>query len=114
MWLGARNNPPPDRAECPLWVNSRHSVSPRLCPLYPRKRTSSDATRRACRLCAHSDVYAPQQSGLSPDTVRSTIGFSVRCTADVSASSPLYRFDRPGGGATPRRPKKLIEPANKL
>src|SRR5262249_19556012 len=20
MWLGARNNPPPDRAECPLWV----------------------------------------------------------------------------------------------
>src|SRR5262245_16600634 len=72
------------------------------------------ATRRACPLCAHSDVYAPQQSGLSPDTVRSTIGFSVRCTADVSASSPLYRFDRPGGGATPRRPKKLIEPANKL
>src|SRR6516165_10082237 len=59
---------------CLLWVKSGHRALLGLCPLYPRKRTSSEATGMPA-LC-HSDAYAPQQSGLSPDTMRSTIGFS--------------------------------------
>jgi hypothetical protein len=29
---------------CPLWVISGHRALLALCPLYPRKRTSSDTT----------------------------------------------------------------------
>src|SRR5262245_18321112 len=31
-------------ARLPLWVRSGHRPSPSQCPLYPRKRTSTDAT----------------------------------------------------------------------
>ena len=32
-------------AECPLWVKSRHSGVRWICPLYPRKRTFSEAAQ---------------------------------------------------------------------
>src|SRR5262245_32598582 len=56
------------------------------------------ARRRACPLCANSDVYAPQQSGLSPDTVRSTIGSSQTNRSVTRAA----RWGYPGSASNVR------------
>src|SRR6516162_3353022 len=62
--------------EIPPGDSTKADIAPCLDFVRFTPESGHRARRRACPLCANSDAYAPQQSGLSPDTMRSTIGFS--------------------------------------
>src|SRR5215469_14621580 len=51
-----------------IWVKSRRSAIAQLCPLYPRKRTSSDTTGMSA-LCQQR-TYAPRQAPVTNASAR--------------------------------------------
>src|SRR5215831_7275234 len=77
---------------CPLWVIGRHHAVTRPCPLYPRKRTSSDTTGKSA-LCQNVWPGRAVQDGLPRST-------NVRA-ASMYQASEVKQF-APGHHGYPR------------
>ena len=65
VWRSPRNNsilaPCCCKAECPSWVKTGHWGTSAVSPLYPNKRTSTDATGMSAK-CQLQTFRAPFES----------------------------------------------------